>query len=46
LPKPIEAAPGLKFAGIQAYQGAMQHMDSYADRKAKLDRRSRRWPMR
>jgi 3-hydroxy-D-aspartate aldolase len=35
--KAIDAAPGLKFAGIQAYQGAMQHMDSYADRKAKID---------
>lgn len=33
----IAAAPGLKFTGIQAYQGAMQHMDSYDDRKAKLD---------
>jgi 3-hydroxy-D-aspartate aldolase len=33
----IAAAPGLKFSGIQAYQGAMQHMDSYADRKAKID---------
>jgi len=33
----IAAAPGLKFTGIQAYQGAMQHMDSYEDRKAKLD---------
>ena len=33
----IDAAPGLKFTGIQAYQGAMQHMDSYDDRKAKLD---------
>ena len=33
----IEAAPGLKFTGIQAYQGAMQHLDSYNDRKAKLD---------
>lgn len=33
----IHAAPGLKFAGLQAYQGAMQHMDSFADRKAKLD---------
>ncbi|MEL6420651.1 MAG: DSD1 family PLP-dependent enzyme, partial [Pseudomonadota bacterium] len=29
--------PGLKFAGLQAYQGAMQHMDSYEDRKAKVD---------
>ena len=35
--KLIDAAPGLKFAGIQAYQGAMQHLDSYEDRKAKLD---------
>ena len=35
--KLIDAAPGLKFAGIQAYQGAMQHMDLYADRKVKLD---------
>lgn len=33
----IDASDGLKFAGIQAYQGAMQHMDSYADREAKLD---------
>ena len=33
--KMIDAADGLKFAGIQAYQGAMQHMDSYADREAK-----------
>ena len=33
----IDAAPGLKFTGIQAYQGAMQHLDSYEDRKAKLD---------
>ena len=35
--KLIDAAPNLKFAGIQAYQGAMQHLDLYADRKAKLD---------
>jgi 3-hydroxy-D-aspartate aldolase len=34
--KAIDAAPGLKFSGIQAYQGAMQHMDSYEDRKAKI----------
>jgi D-serine deaminase-like pyridoxal phosphate-dependent protein len=33
----IDAAPGLKFAGIQAYQGAMQHLERYEDRKAKLD---------
>ncbi|OAN76915.1 alanine racemase [Sulfitobacter sp. EhC04] len=35
--KLIDAAAGLKFAGIQAYQGAMQHLDLYADRKEKLD---------
>jgi len=33
----IAAAKGLKFSGIQAYQGAMQHMDSYSDRKAKIE---------
>lgn len=33
----IYAAPGLTFSGIQAYQGAMQHLDLYADRKAKID---------
>ncbi|TDL76552.1 DSD1 family PLP-dependent enzyme [Palleronia sediminis] len=37
LAKAIEAADGLKFAGIQAYQGAMQHLDSYDERKAKID---------
>jgi len=35
LARMIDAAEGLKFAGIQAYQGAMQHMDSYAEREAK-----------
>lgn len=33
----IAAAPNLKFTGIQAYQGAMQHIDGYDERKAKLD---------
>ena len=33
----IETAPGLRFSGIQAYQGAMQHMDLYEDRKEKID---------
>ena len=32
----INAAKGLKFAGIQAYQGAMQHLDRYEDREAKI----------
>ena len=36
LAQALAAAPGLKFAGIQAYQGAMQHMDKYEDRRAKL----------
>ncbi len=35
LAKAIDAADGLKFAGLQAYQGAMQHLDSYDERKAK-----------
>ncbi len=33
----IDAAPGLKFSGIQAYQGAMQHLENYYDRKEKID---------
>ena len=37
LAKAIDAAPGLKFSGIQAYQGAMQHMQSFEDRKAKIN---------
>jgi len=35
LAKAIDAADGLKFSGLQAYQGAMQHLDSYEERKAK-----------
>ena len=35
--KAIDAAEGLKFAGIQAYQGAMQHLDNYDERKAKIE---------
>ena len=35
LAKAIDAAEGLKFAGIQAYQGAMQHLDSYEERQSK-----------
>ena len=33
----IDQAAGLKFSGIQAYQGAMQHLHDYADRKTKID---------
>ena len=32
----IDKADGLKFAGIQAYQGAMQHLDLYSDRQEKV----------
>ncbi|KIC08000.1 alanine racemase [Leisingera sp. ANG-M1] len=35
--KSVDAAEGLKFSGIQAYQGAMQHLDTYEARKEKLD---------
>lgn len=31
----INAAQGLKFSGIQAYQGAMQHIKGYEERKEK-----------
>ena len=33
----IDAAEGLKCAGLQAYQGAMQHLDDYQERKAKIE---------
>lgn len=33
----IDAAPNLKFTGLQAYQGAMQHIETYEGRKEKLD---------
>ncbi|WP_109313220.1 3-hydroxy-D-aspartate aldolase BhcC [Ruegeria sp. AU67] len=35
--KAVNAAPNLKFTGIQAYQGAMQHLDTYEARKEKLN---------
>ena len=35
--KAIDAAPGLKFSGIQAYQGMAQHVRKYEDRKALTD---------
>ena len=35
--KAVAAAPNLRFAGLQAYQGAMQHIDGFAERRAKLD---------
>ena len=33
----IAAAPGLSFRGLQAYQGAMQHIERYEEREAKLN---------
>ncbi|MDA7429686.1 DSD1 family PLP-dependent enzyme [Primorskyibacter aestuariivivens] len=33
----VVAADNLTYRGIQAYQGAMQHMDSFDDRKAKIE---------
>ncbi|PVH27886.1 3-hydroxy-D-aspartate aldolase BhcC [Pararhodobacter oceanensis] len=35
--KALRTAENLTYRGIQAYQGAMQHMDSFDDRKAKID---------
>lgn len=35
--KAIDRADGLRFAGVQAYQGAMQHLDRYEDRQAKAE---------
>jgi 3-hydroxy-D-aspartate aldolase len=35
--KAIDAAPALKFSGVQAYQSTMQHLERYEDRKARLD---------
>lgn len=34
--KAIDTASGLKFSGIQAYQGAAQHLENYEDRKAAI----------
>jgi 3-hydroxy-D-aspartate aldolase len=36
LAKAIDAAPNLKFSGIQSYQGNAQHIKQFADRKASL----------
>jgi len=33
----IDAATALRFTGVQAYQGSMQHLERYEDRKARLD---------
>lgn len=33
----VSAAKNLTYRGIQAYQGAMQHMDSFSERKSKIE---------
>ena len=33
----IEAADGLRFEGLQAYQGALQHVASYAERASRME---------
>ena len=37
LARKIAAAPGLAFSGLQAYQGAAQHVHDFSERKAKID---------
>lgn len=37
LAKAIDAAPGLTFSGLQAYQGAAQHVHDFAERKARIE---------
>ncbi|MEM9106690.1 MAG: DSD1 family PLP-dependent enzyme, partial [Pseudomonadota bacterium] len=37
LAKAIDSAPGLKFAGLQAYQGAAQHIHDFEERKARIN---------
>ena len=37
LAKKIDASDGLQFSGIQAYQGAAQHVHDFEDRKAQID---------
>jgi 3-hydroxy-D-aspartate aldolase len=37
LAKQIDAAPGLRFLGLQAYQGAAQHLEAYAERAKAIE---------
>lgn len=37
LAKQIDASSGLRFAGVQAYQGHAQHVQDFAERKAAVD---------
>ena len=36
--KAIDGASGLKFVGLQAYQGALQHLATYEERKVQIRR--------
>lgn len=33
----VDAAPALRFSGVQAYQATVQHLESYEDRRARSD---------
>ncbi len=33
----VDAAPGLRFSGLQAYHGSAQHLESHEDRKAWIE---------
>ncbi|MBV9259867.1 MAG: DSD1 family PLP-dependent enzyme [Pseudolabrys sp.] len=37
LAKKIARSPGLKFSGLQAYQGSAQHIRDYVERRGKID---------
>ena len=37
LARAISAAPGLEFSGLQAYQGAAQHVHDFDERKTRID---------
>jgi len=38
LARRVAAAPGLRFAGLQAYQGSAQHLRAFAERRAAIER--------
>lgn len=41
LARTIEAAPQLRYRGVQFYCGAQQHIESFADRRASIEERTR-----
>ena len=41
LARVIEAAPRLRYRGVQFYCGAQQHIESFADRRAAIEERTR-----